>query len=750
MLGSNKFLQFSGAFLAFGFTILQGVDWLFKKYSIDNKYFNFLLVLLVLFFLGSLFFFFSKKNKSDKSKVDGPKKGNYIKIANVAVTSLLLFLFIYFFRKSNSEEILINEILPKISTAYDRGDIYYVFKTSKELLNEYPENKIIYDFLRKSSWVVNVESDLPNTDVYIKYGRDSIWNYLGIAPIDSIYVPNLGVENDFNFKLVSGDIEYIGEDEQSGIFSLQYKNKTPEGYIFKNSVKNERMFFPCCDLGEVDIEAFAISKYEVSNREFKEFVDGGGYENSDFWDFPIIIKGKKYTYENTISNFIDKFGKFGPANWSYGQFPSGRGNFPVSHISWFEARAYAKFKGRKLPNLFQWLYSAKLSGWDLIQLPNLDKVNFNNYGTVEIDEQIKGSKLIPNIAGNIREWATNPDNNKNYSILGGSYNDDTYAFNSYYSTSPFERSKENGMRLVYPFSEGNKFMDTLTINFDKNKVRNFELEKDVSDEVFQYYKSQFDFEDYPLEVKLRVIPTLDSSYVLEKFEMETPYKSDEKLTGYIFYNRKFKSNLKPIIEFPNARSLFFDDDKSLYNDVMQWNKFLLDEGFAIVHPVYHSTFSRKKTLKSWWPNKTDEYKESIIKIGKDFKRSIDYIESRKELDISKLSYQGSSFGSVSANFLLAIDDRVKSASIFVGGLMLQESKKEIEPHIYLRRIKSPILHIVGKLDGVFDYEKSFKPWNELVGTPAKDKKIVILENTGHALPKDSIIKYQLEFLKKYN
>ena len=53
------------------------------------------------------------------------------------------------------------------------------------------------------------------------------------------------------------------------------------------------------------------------------------------------------------------------ANWSYGQFPSGRGNFPVSHISWFEARAYANYKGRKLPNLFQWLYSAKLSGLGL-------------------------------------------------------------------------------------------------------------------------------------------------------------------------------------------------------------------------------------------------------------------------------------------------------------------------------------------------------------------------------------------------
>ena len=307
MLGSNKFLQFSGAFLAFGFTILQGVDWLFKKYSIDNKYFNFLLALLVLSFLGSLFFFFFKKNKSDKSKVGEPKKGNYIKIANVVITSLLLFLFIYFFRKSNSEEILINDLLPKISSAYDKGDIYYVFKTSKELLKEYPDNKIISDFLEKSSWVVNVDSDLPNTDVYIKYGRDSTWNYLGIAPLDSVHVPGLGEENDFNLKLISGDVEYIGEDEEKGMFNLSYLERLPENFILKNANVNQPMVFPGLFFGRnISWDAFGISRFEVSNIEFKEFLDQGGYENPEFWDFPIVIKGKEYTYKNKIYRQIWK------------------------------------------------------------------------------------------------------------------------------------------------------------------------------------------------------------------------------------------------------------------------------------------------------------------------------------------------------------------------------------------------------------------------------------------------------------
>ena len=82
--------------------------------------------------------------------------------------------------------------------------------------------------------------------------------------------------------------------------------------------------------------------------------------------------------------------------------------------------------------------------------------------------------------------------------------------------------------------------------------------------------------------------------------------------------------------------------------------------------------------------------------------------------------------------------------------MLQKSRKEIEAHLYLRRIKIPILHIVGKLDGIFEYEDSFLPWNKLIGTPKKDKLNIVLDNAGHGLPKDVIIENHLEFLKKYN
>ena len=291
-------------------------------------------------------------------------------------------------------------------------------------------------------------------------------------------------------------------------------------------------------------------------------------------------------------------------------------------------------------------------------------------------------------------------------------------------------------------------MDIVKVKFQKNRKRNFEKESDVSDEIFKYYKSQFDYKSYPLDVNSEKIKS-DNIYTIEKFSMTPPYETNEKLTGYVAYGNKFTTKLKPIIIFPNAGAIFSDRDYFKDNLIEDY-KYLIDEGYAIIFPVYHSTFSREKTLKNHWPNESNQYKQSLTFIGMDFKRVIDYIESRSVFDSSKLSYLGESWGAVTSNILLAIDNRIKTAAIIAGGLMPPFSKKEIEAHVYLRRIKIPIMHLVGKLDGVFEYNKSFLPWNKLIGTPKKDKMIIVLEDTSHIVPEDLIIKNHLEFLKKYN
>ena len=157
-------------------------------------------------------------------------------------------------------------------------------------------------------------------------------------------------------------------------------------------------------------------------------------------------------------------------------------------------------------------------------------------------------------------------------------------------------------------------------------------------------------------------------------------------------------------------------------------KHLLDEGYALIIPIYYSTWNRRKTINTWWANESDEYKETIVKIGKDFKRSIDYIETRNDMNIKNLSYMGYSWGAITSSILLAIDERVKSAFLAAGGIQLPKGKKEISPALFARRVNVPIMHIYGKSDGFFTYDDSFKPWKKLIGTKAEDLQVIELDD----------------------
>jgi hypothetical protein len=496
--------------------------------------------------------------------------------------------------------ILLTEQLPEISNAFDKGDILFVFKKTKSLLENYPDNEILKNFFVKSSWNINVDSDLKETEVYVKFPKDTIWNYIGFTPIDSLRVPGLGEDLiDFTLKLKKGDVEYITEGEQYGYFEISLLKDVPPGFIYKKIKENINMNMPGVFLGPDNlIPSFGVSKTEVTNLQFKQFIEDGGYNKPKYWDFPFYFEGEEFTYDKTIKLFTDKFGKFGPANWIYGEFPDGEENFPVQGISWFEARAYAKYKELSLPNIFQWLDAASLSGFKF-KLPNLSGSNFNSNKPRDVNESDNEIDLLPNIAGNVREWTNTSHGNNRKVILGGSYTEDEYTFNSFYSISPFDRSIENGIRLVKNLKEIYQFNDNFIAKYFE---RDFYKEQDVSDEVFEVYKSQFDYPNKPLDVVEKIIESSNKNYRIEKFEMPTPYKSEEKLYGYIISSKKFNDKTKPIIEFPSAWAIFSDDLK-ISDDLIKEKKYLLDEGYSIIIPVYYNTWERENSSRIGGPTK---------------------------------------------------------------------------------------------------------------------------------------------------
>ena len=63
-------------------------------------------------------------------------------------------------------------------------------------------------------------------------------------------------------------------------------------------------------IGELD--DFWIDRFEVTNRQFKEFVDGGGYSRREYWPESFVASGRTIPWEAAVERFRDTTGRPGP------------------------------------------------------------------------------------------------------------------------------------------------------------------------------------------------------------------------------------------------------------------------------------------------------------------------------------------------------------------------------------------------------------------------------------------------------
>ena len=107
---------------------------------------------------------------------------------------------------------------------------------------------------------------------------------------------------------------------------------------------------------------------------------------------------------------VDRTGRPGPSTWEMGDYPEGKDDYPVSGVSWFEAAAYAEFRGKSLPTIYHWARAA-LPATEIVHslVPFLiPQSNFDGNGPAEVGTYpgiaASGAR---DMAGNVREWCWN-------------------------------------------------------------------------------------------------------------------------------------------------------------------------------------------------------------------------------------------------------------------------------------------------------------------------------------------------------
>jgi dienelactone hydrolase len=490
-------------------------------------------------------------------------------------------------------------------------------------------------------------------------------------------------------------------------------------------------------LPPLPIPDYWIGRYEVTNREFKPFVAQGGYTDPRYWREPVVLNGRPLPLSQAVQLFHDKTGRPGPAGWELGEYPAGQDDLPVVGVSWYEAAAFAAFSGGMLPTGYQWSRAAgtRMSAW-MIPLSNFSGQALSARGATQ-DVSPFGVYDLP---GNAKEWCWNASGNGRL-ILGGGFNEPTYMFNDWDTKPPLERAANFGFRLSRQI-EGQPVPPASLLPIP-TAFRDFRKEKPVSDAVFEIFRSMCAYDKVPLDPVVQ--PSAGGEdYRLEKVAYHAGY-GQERMFAWILLP-KTPPPYQTVVMFPGANGLI--TATSIDPPEFLRIHYLVQTGRAVVYPIYKSTFERRDELHSDHPNTSGLFRDHQIMWTKEFRRTLDYVETRPDLDASKIAFYGLSWGATQGAILPAFDSRVKVLVLESGGLYAEKTLPEVDQMNYAPRVKAPVLMIDGRYDHFFPLETSQLPLLRLFGAPEKDKRHVIVDSS-HALSRHLVIKEALPWLDRY-
>jgi len=140
------------------------------------------------------------------------------------------------------------------------------------------------------------------------------------------------------YPLLNSEHKELWVSIESGIYEIGHQGLD---FCFDNELGKHRVF----------LESFAISNSLVSNAEYLDFIENGGYEDPKYWH------DEGWVWVKSLAVKAPLYWEKSTDQWTYYTL-AGRKSIeqdaPVSHVNFYEAAAYANWKGYRLPTEFEW------------------------------------------------------------------------------------------------------------------------------------------------------------------------------------------------------------------------------------------------------------------------------------------------------------------------------------------------------------------------------------------------------------
>jgi dienelactone hydrolase len=236
-------------------------------------------------------------------------------------------------------------------------------------------------------------------------------------------------------------------------------------------------------------------------------------------------------------------------------------------------------------------------------------------------------------------------------------------------------------------------------------------------------------------------------WIKERVQIDVGY-NNEKMDVLVF---KPKNSFQPtpsVIVYPGANYFSTPPEIDEINPGEFGLDFIIKSGRTLVWPAWKGSLDRMTTSLTASPEeRLRNFRELLRYWTVDTHKTLNYLETRQDMDSKNFFYLGMSYGSIFTTHTLLFEDRYNAALLYVGGA--NPSSPPMSDGInHLPRIKTPFLMLNGEDDYLVPKSSALTLYN-FSGTSEENKKIIFY-NSGHwPLPRNQMIKESLATLEEF-
>ena len=247
-----------------------------------------------------------------------------------AITVLALTVAGAWWLKRSADARAVTRSIAEIRRLTGERDFFGAFVRARELQADAPGNAELAGLWNEFSVTRSITSDPPGAEMAIAVynPEDAKWIDMGRTPLVSVQAPIGPVQIRVTKPgyVTTEDLAPLAGWPASISLVEEHAAASQTGLVRAAGPSPPSPFYlvPGADPVDLEFPNFWIDRHETTNREYKAFVDAGGYQRRELWTHPFSKGGRTVTWDEAMASFRDATGRPGPSTWQAGTFPTAR------------------------------------------------------------------------------------------------------------------------------------------------------------------------------------------------------------------------------------------------------------------------------------------------------------------------------------------------------------------------------------------------------------------------------------------